>query len=100
MKNENLYCLILSDILYTLDLGTNLLSIGKLIDKGCNVMFSHCGHATISDASNNWLSTAVKKDGIYCLAIKDFSWATHTRRITALLKLVLMSTSSYKPLSI
>ena len=100
MKNENLHYLILSNVLYTSNLRINLLSIDKLIDKSCNVIFFYCEYTTIFDVSNNWFKIVVKKDGIYCLAIKDFPQATHTRRITVLLKLTLMSTSSCKLLSI
>ena len=53
----------LTDVLYAPGIGTNLLSVSKLTDKGCNVLFSKNGQATIQ--GNRLLATAYRKSGMY-----------------------------------
>jgi hypothetical protein len=66
-KNSKTKKIALLNILYTSELGTNLLSVSKLNSKRYNIIFSYKGHATITDKRNNWLEVAFQKDSIYCL---------------------------------
>lgn len=55
----------LTDVLYAPAIGTNLLSVSKLTDKGCNVQFSKDGLATIINWQDNSIATAQRKNGMY-----------------------------------
>jgi hypothetical protein len=54
----------LTDVLFVPAIGTNLLSISKLTDKGCDVQFSKNG-ATILNPKVQPIATACKKSGMY-----------------------------------
>jgi hypothetical protein len=54
-----------TDVLYVLAIRTNLLSISKLTDKGCDVQFSKNGQAIILNPKDQTIATACKKSGMY-----------------------------------
>ena len=55
----------LTDVLYVPAIGTNLLSVSKLTDKGCEVQFSKNGQATILNQKDRSIATAYRKNGMY-----------------------------------
>jgi hypothetical protein len=60
----------LTDVLYTKDLGTNLISTRKLGLKGCKTMFlPYDQGARIHDREGKWLGTANIEEGMYRLRI-------------------------------
>jgi hypothetical protein len=59
----------LSKVLYIPAIGTNLLSVSKLTDIGCNVQFSKNGQATIFNCKDKSMATAYRTNGMYCVEI-------------------------------
>jgi hypothetical protein len=60
----------LTDVLYTKDLGTNLISTRKLGLKGCKTILNPYDQgADIFDKKGDWLGTADIVGGMYCLRI-------------------------------
>jgi hypothetical protein len=55
----------LTDILYVPAIGTNLLSVSKLTDKGCEVQFSKNGQATILNPKDQSIATTYRKSSMY-----------------------------------
>ena len=55
----------ITDVLFVPAIGTNLLSISKLTDKGCDVQFSKNRQATILNPKDQPIATAFKKSGMY-----------------------------------
>src|SRR5450432_878347 len=54
-----------TDVLYAPAIGTNLLSVSKLTDKGCEVQFSKNGQVTIVNHNDKSIATAYRKNGMY-----------------------------------
>jgi len=100
IKNGKLRHIMLTNVLYAPDLGTNLLSVSKMNEKGYNVLFSRQGYATILDEHDNWLGSAFKKNGLYCLATKNQPLTTGIMHVMANPRFALSSTSCEKPLPI
>jgi len=66
--------IVLTDVLYCPQLGTNLLSVQKLRLKGCEVFFTRDGYTNITDENDEWIGTAPLHDGLYRLqtsVVKD-----------------------------
>ena len=72
-NNKQQRWILLTDVLYAPDFGTNLISVSKLNEKGCDIQFSCHGSVTILDSKDQWLGSAYKKNSIYCLQAKLFS---------------------------
>jgi hypothetical protein len=57
-------------VLYVLALGTNLLSVSKFTDMGCDVLFSKKnGWATIFNRKDELMVTAYRLNGMYCVEV-------------------------------
>jgi hypothetical protein len=60
----------LTGVLYTKDLGTNLISTRKLGLKGCQTVLNRYDQgADVFDKNDNWVGTADIVNGMYCLRI-------------------------------
>jgi hypothetical protein len=69
-NGSNLRNITLTDVLYTKDLGTNLISSRKLGLSGCTTLLMPFDKgAKILDKEGKWLGRADVKGGMYCLRI-------------------------------
>ncbi len=65
--------IVLTNMLYTPEIGTNLVSVSRLQQKGCNIIFPSSRNAFITDRNDAWLGTALQKSRMYYLSIKQQS---------------------------
>jgi hypothetical protein len=70
-----------TDVLYVPAIGTNLLSVSKLTDKGCEVQFSTNGQATILNTKDQSIATACRKSGMYEVQVSSCFLARNNVRI-------------------
>ena len=69
-NNAKVRNITLTDVLFTEELGTNLISTCKLSLKGCTTsLLLYNEGAEIIDKDHQWLGTANIKGGMYCLHV-------------------------------
>jgi hypothetical protein len=72
--------IVLTNVLYAPEIGTNLVSVSRLQQKGCDIIFPCGGNAFITDRNDAWLGTVLQKSGMYCLSIKQQSQTKKSKR--------------------